>query len=381
VYKCSPFSTSGLDETIEIIKLLEFSMDVINIVFFSDTHLGFDFPLRPRVKKRRRGEDFFRNFESVLSYAKINNCDMVIHGGDLFYRSKVPQPIVDRTYQILTHFANSGMPIFIVPGNHERSQLPTSIFLNHPNLYVFNKPGYFTQTIRGIQIGICGLPFIRGNIDTSFKSVLIDINWYCYQPNIKILALHQAVEGASVGPKNYTFRRGEDVIALSSLPEDATLILCGHIHRQQILTKLKKGCSLKIPVIFCGSTERTSFAEKDEAKGFYHLIFANSKENRWRLIESRFIILPTRPMVDISVDPHISTKRFKSYLKEKICLLNPNSIIRFRSDRPIHQNLRKLLTTKELSQLFPSTMNYTFSIHLYNRDLNYPKNNRVKNEL
>ena len=32
-------------------------------------------------------------------------------------------------------------------------------------------------------------------------------------------------------------------------------------------------CKDTIPVIFSGSTERTSFAEKNDEKGFYHLNF------------------------------------------------------------------------------------------------------------
>ena len=51
----------------------------IRIVFFSDTHLGFDYPVRGVRKtrgvrkageRRRRGADFFDNFERVLRYAR-----------------------------------------------------------------------------------------------------------------------------------------------------------------------------------------------------------------------------------------------------------------------------------------------------------------------
>ena len=31
-----------------------------------DTHLGFDLPFRARIKRRRRGPDFFVNFERAL---------------------------------------------------------------------------------------------------------------------------------------------------------------------------------------------------------------------------------------------------------------------------------------------------------------------------
>ena len=38
-------------------------------LFVSDTHLGFDLPRRPRVERRRRGPDFFENFERALEPA------------------------------------------------------------------------------------------------------------------------------------------------------------------------------------------------------------------------------------------------------------------------------------------------------------------------
>ena len=41
----------------------------IIILFFSDSHLGFDLPLHPRIQVRRRGHDFFRNYQHILDTA------------------------------------------------------------------------------------------------------------------------------------------------------------------------------------------------------------------------------------------------------------------------------------------------------------------------
>jgi DNA repair exonuclease SbcCD nuclease subunit len=340
----------------------------INIIFFSDTHLGFDYPLRPRVIKRRRGEEFFHNFKAVLSYAKSVNSDLVIHGGDLFFRSKVPEPIVDRVYHILSNFADSGIPIYIVPGNHERSRLPSSLFLNHPSIHIFDNPKVYSTWIQGVQLNIGGFPFIRGDINNALLAILERSGWYQHTAGIKILVLHQAIEGAKVGPGNFTFRRGLDVISLSSLPDDAEVILCGHIHRRQILTKRIKNTSATFPVIYCGSTERTSFAEKDETKGFYHLIFTADKKNRWCLAKSHFIDLPSRPMIDINIRPDISAERFGSYLKKIIGDIDQHSIIRFKSEMPLSEELVNLLKTRNLSQLLPRSLNFTFSSRIFNQE-------------
>jgi predicted phosphodiesterase len=55
----------------------------MRVLFVSDTHLGFDLPSRPRVVRRRRGDDFFWNFERALESARVGEVDVVVHGGDL----------------------------------------------------------------------------------------------------------------------------------------------------------------------------------------------------------------------------------------------------------------------------------------------------------
>ena len=80
--------------------------------------------------------------------------------------------------------------------------------------------------------------------------------------DVKLLCLHHCVEGATCGPGDFTFRDGSDVIPRAALPADVAAVLCGHIHRHQVL----RAPGLP-PVIYSGSTERTSFAEAGETKG------------------------------------------------------------------------------------------------------------------
>ena len=333
----------------------------IHIVFFSDTHLGYDFPIRPRVVKKRRGQDFFRNFESVLSYTINNQIDLIVHGGDLFFRHKVSEFIIDRVYQTLSDFAQYQIPFYIVPGNHERSELPPSLFLKHPNINIFNQVKFFSVFHHDFRIILAGFPFIRKNIRGKFPNLMEELEWYKEKADLKILIFHQAVEGATVGPENYRFRNSEDVIPLSLIPDDATAVLCGHIHRRQILTKGPNKISHLIPVIFSGSTERTSFAEKDEKKGFYHLIFNKSERNNCLLRESRFIELPSRPMEDIYIESGLPAQNLESYLMDKIKEIDQDSYIRLRSHKPITKDLAKQLTAVNLRKLLPTGMSFKFS--------------------
>ena len=78
----------------------------VRILLVSDTHLGLDMPFRPRVKRRRRGPDFFANFSEALGPARRGEIDCVVHGGDLLYRYKVPPALVDMALQPLKEIAD-----------------------------------------------------------------------------------------------------------------------------------------------------------------------------------------------------------------------------------------------------------------------------------
>lgn len=106
--------------------------DSIRALLVADTHLGFDFPFRPRIERRRRGPDFFSNFERALQPALRGEVDFVVHGGDLLYRSKVPAALIEMAMAPLIRVAENGVPVYLVPGNHERSRIPLHLWGTHP---------------------------------------------------------------------------------------------------------------------------------------------------------------------------------------------------------------------------------------------------------
>ena len=285
-------------------------MDPIKIIFFADTHLGFDYPVRPRVDRRRRGQDFFDNFQKVLNHAVDSKADLIIHGGDFFFRSRIPPKIINMAYDILLKFADKNIPIFMVPGNHERSNLPLALHLNHPNINIFHTPKTMFLEIKGNKILLAGFPCLRNNIRDRFQSMLKVTNYMANGADIKLLCLHQTVEGAQI--LNYTFRYGKDVIRMADLPLDFHAVLTGHIHRKQVL--LKQGDGYSIPVIYPGSTERTSFSEKAEEKGFFEILFGRSRGKNQEIQNLNFIKLPTRPMEDLLLENIVNGSNLKYYI-------------------------------------------------------------------
>jgi DNA repair exonuclease SbcCD nuclease subunit len=91
--------------------------------------------------------------------------------------------------------------------------------------------------------------------------------------------VHQTVEGATIGPAGYVFRRAPDVIAGRSIPSGFAAVLSGHIHRHQVLVEDLQGRPFGAPVFYPGSTERTSNAERYEAKGYVTMQIAPDPAN------------------------------------------------------------------------------------------------------
>jgi len=333
----------------------------IRIVFFSDTHLGFDYPIRPKVERRRRGQEFFDNYQRVLSYAVESKADLLLHGGDLFFRSRLPRKIVDLAYGPLIECADHELPIFLVPGNHERSNMPISLFLNHPYIHVFDRPKTIYVTIKGAGIALSGFPFERERIRDRFQDVLEATDWRNAPADIKLLCMHQIVQGARVGTSNYTFGRGMDVIQKAHLPDGFHAILAGHIHRSQVLRKQQGRNGTGLPIIYPGSTERTSFAEKGEKKGYFEIEFVPYNDGDWKIGEIRFLELPTRSMEDIYIDRDLRVEQVRSYLHNKTSNFKEDAIVRLQCGPNVDQGVQKMLTASFLREVIPSTMNIQFS--------------------
>jgi DNA repair protein SbcD/Mre11 len=275
---------------------------VIRILFLADTHLGFDLPARPRIERRRRGHDFVANYERALQAARDLAVHAVVHGGDVFYRSRVPASLVQAGFAPLKRLADSGVPVYVVPGNHERSAIPFRMLAEHPRIHIFDRPRTFTAAWNGIRVGLAGFPFERAGVRDAFPGLVADTGWEAAGAEVNLLCIHQCIEGARVGPQNYTFRHADDVVRGADIPAGFAAVLAGHIHRHQVLTADLAGRPLAAPVIYPGSIERTSFAERDEEKGYVVLDVEVGPTAGGVLRDWTFHRLPARPMVIADID-------------------------------------------------------------------------------
>ncbi|MCM2256694.1 MAG: metallophosphoesterase, partial [Vicinamibacteria bacterium] len=242
--------------------------EALRVLFVADTHLGFDLPQRPRTERVRRGPDFFACFSQALAPALRGEADVVVHGGDLLYRSRVPASLVSRALAPLLAVAEAGVPVLLVAGNHERSAIPYPLLASHPNLHLVGRPTTVRLERRGLRVAFAGFAYARG-VRRAFPALLEATGYRDVEADARVLCFHQCVEGATCGPPpGYTFRDADDVVRAADLPADVAVVLSGHIHRHQVLRRDLRERPLPAPVVYAGSVERTSFAERDEPKGY-----------------------------------------------------------------------------------------------------------------
>ncbi len=328
---------------------------MIKVLLLADTHLGFDMPSRPRVEKRRRGPDFFANTRRALEPALHGQVDLVVHGGDLLYRSKVPAGLVAQALEPLLEVADVGVPVVLVPGNHERSALPYPLLVSHTDLHVFDRPRTVELEVNGTQLAVAGFPCERENIRDLFARRVKECGDFGARAHIRLLCLHQTVEGARV--KGYTFRSGADIIRGRDIPSGFAAVLCGHIHRSQVLTADLAGERLAAPVLYPGSIERTSLAERDEPKGHMILELEADAESGGRLERWDFRELPARPMIALTIDAtDLGSETLERNIRDDLDRQPVDAVVHLRIEGRLTPATSEVIRAANLRRMHPPTM-------------------------
>lgn len=180
------------------------------------------------TNENRRLEDFIQNMETLEEASRIHKPDVYINTGDVFDKRK---PTPKELKVIANHLLNIvAKKKLVVIGNHEKiddylSALDWAMF---PNVYVKKT--------------------------------------FCFKDgDVKFYVAHRTVTEAKVGPKDIHL----DAISYKKLPGD--IIILGHIHKPQVISKTKPFC------FYSGSIERINFGEYKEEKCYWILTVEKNK--------------------------------------------------------------------------------------------------------
>jgi DNA repair exonuclease SbcCD nuclease subunit len=114
-------------------------------------------------------------------------------------------------------------------------------------------------------------------------------------------------------------------------------------------------------VVYPGSIERTSFAERNEEKGYVIVQFdhstALSNPN-----EISFVPLPTRPMVMIAFEADcLSAGDVEGWLRERFSELDPDAVVQIKPLGSVSDQVLRILSAPNLRSLAPPSMNVSLA--------------------
>lgn len=207
-----------------------------------------------------------------------------------------------------------------------------------------------------------GFPFTR-MVRDKFQSILKQTGYKDVDVDAHYLCTHQAFEGATVGPVDYTFREGPDNIPPEWVPDDFSMVLSGHIHRAQKLDHTLDGQPLDSPVIYPGSIERTSVSERFEDKSFTLINLSWQDGRLTQELETQF--LPARPMLKVSVPvKDHPPDQVLIHIRGRLSLINPDAVVRVELTGNRAEQIQRSITAASLRAAAPGSMNITFRHNL-----------------
>jgi len=260
----------------------------LKIVHLADTHLGFS-AYRKITKDglNQREVDIYDAFRKAVDKILEIKPDLIIHAGDLFDSVRPNNRAIKFALNQLLRISKNNIPMILIAGNHETPKLSEtghifSIFEHIENVYpIYNEYRRIYLDLKGKKVSIFCVPQFKNKDE--FNDALNKLKMDSSKKgdeDYKILTAHVGTVGL------YEFRMNEfneQLIPMGILKSDFDYIALGHFHR---FVKIFDNA------FYSGSTERFSFTEANEKKGFVEVILEDEKP----LVN--FIPLETRDMID-----------------------------------------------------------------------------------
>jgi len=258
----------------------------MKILHVADTHLGYS-AYRKTTEEgiNQREIDVYNAFKDFIDYALETKPDLIIHAGDLFDSVRPNNRAITFAIKQILRLSKQKIPFLVIAGNHEHPKLKEtghifSVFDHIEHVYPIYNAEYETRSFdfNDKKISIQMLPQCENKIEfnNKIKKIKSDTS-----ADYNIFVSHGAVAGIKVFSMN---EFNELMIPVKVLSQNFDYIALGHYHTY---TKLADN------TFYSGSTERFTFTDANDKKGFIELELINGK------IKQDFIELKIRPMIDL----------------------------------------------------------------------------------
>jgi len=243
-------------------------------------------------KQYVRKQDFLQNFEKVVEFAVENRPDLVLISGDLFDKRTPRNPPHTKLVRYFKTLHDKGIRTFLISGHHDTARSRTvgssPLSISGATEFVtffsdFERPESKTLKIDNCTLCISGIscnPFLSHDVTVDpLSSVRLATGG-----DINIAMAHHDVEGfRSTYP-------GSPMIRLTSVPENIDYLAMGHVHKHDWMLR---GNTM---ICYPGSTEKVSFQEEDQEKGFFWMELGTEGPEK-----PEFVKVETRPMETLDV--------------------------------------------------------------------------------
>jgi len=258
----------------------------MNIIHFSDTHLGFnDLDIINDEGINQREADFYDAFVQVINNIIEEKPDYVIHTGDLFHRSSPSNRAIIFCLEQLKKIEKHNIPFIIIAGNHSTPKTVKNSPILKALKTIDNVHAVFEQAYEKVEfedVIFHAMPHINDENKIEHELEILEKNLNDNKSKSKnkknIMMLHCSVGafylmqefGEWCFPKNreYLFDK-MDYVAL------------GHWHGYGSVNK-------KLPhVCYSGSLERTSSSDKRNDKGYVQIALNKTCKIKFKPINIR----------------------------------------------------------------------------------------------
>ncbi len=307
----------------------------MRFVHISDTHLGstgFGRRVSPSGVNQRE-EDICSSFAWAIDKILELRPVAVLHSGDLFHSVRPSNRILTFAIKQFLKLSQANIKVVIVSGNHDAPKQRAlgsvlSVLEVFPNIYPIYKNKY--ETVKIDSTCIHAIPHCLTN--DSFQQELAHLRLN-NQTEANILMLH----GVVTGIKEFSMGEfAEQEISDSIFNLSFDYVALGHYHKYS---------QVRPNVFYAGSTERLSFNEIGQDKGFLEVDLKNGAIN--------FHKVPTRDMLDLpeievsDFEPHqVLEEMEKVLLAEKI----KDKIVRLKI-KNISEHSYNLLSFRKINEL------------------------------
>lgn len=255
----------------------------VHVLLTADNHLDPS-AVQYGPKRFERKRDFQHSFDVLVNFAIENRPDLFLVGGD-FYDGILPgNPTRAYVAEQFKRLHEKEIKTVLVSGHHdtprsiEQGVSPLSVHAKTGHVYFLHdhRPTPKLFQIDGATVNVIGMslnPGLGPDQDPLGQQKVE------HGGDVNIFLTHYPIEGFE------GYFGQETHIAKSSIPHGFQLFASGHLHRHQ------KNTINGTPVVYPGSTERTSFNEEGEEKGFCWL-----ELDKTGILHQEFHPTPARPI-------------------------------------------------------------------------------------